>query len=88
MAMPGAPQGYGPRDFAGDVAAVDLFGINFAVIAGHSMGSSIAQWFALDHPERTLGLVLLSAFTSWQDNPSVMELWETAISNARRPSGP
>ncbi len=82
-------QGYGPRDFAADVAEfMDLLGIDSAVIAGHSMGSSIAQRFALDHPERTLGLVLLSAFTSWQDNPSVMELWETAISTLEDPVAP
>jgi pimeloyl-ACP methyl ester carboxylesterase len=81
--------GYGPRDFAADVAQfMDLLGIGAAVIAGHSMGSSIAERFALDHPERTLGLVLLGAFTSWRDNPGVMELWTTAISTLEDPVDP
>jgi non-heme chloroperoxidase len=42
---------YGPPDFAADVARfMDRLGIGAAVIAGHSMGASVAQRFALDHP--------------------------------------
>jgi pimeloyl-ACP methyl ester carboxylesterase len=81
--------GYGPRDFAGDVAQfMDVLEISSAVIVGHSMGSSIGQRFALDHPERTLGLVLVGAFTSWTDSPSVMEFWETAVSTLEDPVDP
>lgn len=70
--------GYRPHDFAADIARLlELLGIGAAVIAGHSMGSSIAQRFALDHPERTLGLALLASLGAWQANPAVMELWET-----------
>lgn len=69
--------GYRPRDFAADIARLmELLGIGAAVIAGHSMGSSIAQRFALDHPERTLGLALLGSLGAWQRNPSVVELWD------------
>jgi non-heme chloroperoxidase len=68
--------GYRPRDFAADIARfVELLGIGAAVIAGHSMGSTIAQRFALDHPERTLGLALLGSLGAWHRNPSVLELW-------------
>lgn len=82
-------QGYGPRDFAGDLAKLmDVLGIGSAVIAGHSMGASIAQRFALDHPERTLGLVLLSALGSWRRNRDVMELWTTAVSTLADPIHP
>lgn len=78
-------QGYRPRDFAADVAAfMDRLGIGPAVIAGHSMGASIAQRFALDHPERTLGLALLAALGSWRRNPGVVELW-TAIASFEDP---
>ena len=67
--------GYSHDDFAADVAAFladqDL---EQAVIVGHSLGSSIAQRFAIDHPERCLGLVLIGASTMWTSNPGVMEL--------------
>ncbi len=38
-------------------------GIAKAVIVGHSLGASIAVAFALDHPDQTAGLVLLSPAT-------------------------
>ena len=54
--------GYRYSDFSDALAEfMDLVGLRSAVIAGHSMGASIAQRFALDYPERTLGLVLLGA---------------------------
>jgi len=41
-----------------DVAAVmDHVGAGPAVILGHSMGGAVAVQYALDHPERTLGVV-------------------------------
>jgi pimeloyl-ACP methyl ester carboxylesterase len=66
--------GYRVGDFAADVAAfIDAQQIESAVIVGHSMGSFIAQRFALDYPERTRGLVLLGSCTTLQDNPAVAE---------------
>lgn len=54
--------GYHPRDFAADVAAfMDARKIERAVIVGHSMGSYIAQCFAVNYPERMLGLVLVGS---------------------------
>jgi pimeloyl-ACP methyl ester carboxylesterase len=47
--------GYSFRDFASDVVAfMDALNIKSAVIVGHSMGSYVAQRFAMDHPERTV----------------------------------
>lgn len=67
--------GYHPNDFAGDVVAfLDRLGIDRTVIVGHSMGSVIGQIVAARHPERTLGLVLLGAFASYRDKPSMREL--------------
>ena len=67
--------GYNIRDFAADVAAfMDAFNLERAVIAGHSMSSSIARRFALDYPERTLGLVLIGSFLAFRGNPAVAEL--------------
>ncbi len=49
------------RDMADDlVAALDAQGIDRAVVAGISLGGMIAQEFALRHPTRTEGLVLLA----------------------------
>src|SRR5215207_4375431 len=44
--------GYTPADMAGDAAQViEELGLGSAVIAGHSMGASVAQKFAIDYPE-------------------------------------
>lgn len=39
---------------------LDRLGITRAVLVGHSWGGALALAFALDHPQRTAGLVLLS----------------------------
>lgn len=68
--------GYRPQDFAADVAAfMDALALDKAVIAGTSMGSVVAQRFAIDYRERTVGLVLAAAATSWR-TAVPLELWE------------
>ena len=50
---------YSTRLFAEDCAALmDALGIRRAHIMGHSMGGRVAQWIALDHPEKVRSLVL------------------------------
>lgn len=67
-------KGYKPEDFAADVEAfMKELDIPSAIIVGHSMGSLIAQRFAIDHPERTKGLVLVGAMVSLKKNPAVHE---------------
>ena len=69
--------GYALEDYVADVAAfMDAIGIDAAVIVGHSGGAYTAQHFALEHPERTLGVVLIGSFRSFHDNPAVLELRE------------
>jgi non-heme chloroperoxidase len=69
--------GYRLEDYVDDVAAfMDAMGIDAAVIAGHSGGSYAAQRFALDHPDRTLGVVLIGSFRAFHDNPGALELHE------------
>jgi pimeloyl-ACP methyl ester carboxylesterase len=81
--------GYGPRDFAEDLAALlDRLDLDAAVVVGHSMSSSIAQRFALDHPERTLGLVLVGAMRSWRDNAAIREFWRSTVSTLTDPVDP
>jgi non-heme chloroperoxidase len=81
--------GYQPRDFAADVAAfMDALQLKRAVIAGHSMGSTVAQRFGLDYPERTWGLVLIGSFATYRDNPGVVEFWDLAVSQLEDPIDP
>ncbi len=66
--------GYGLAEQAADVAAfLDAVGHEAAVVVGHSMGSYIAQQFAIDHPERTVALVLMGAFRAIAGHPELLE---------------
>jgi len=53
---------------------MDALEIDSAVVVGHSLGSLIAQRFALDYPERTLGLVLIGSGPAMRGNPVWSEL--------------
>lgn len=65
-------EGYDPKDFAADIAAfLQQKKIDAAIIAGHSMGATIAQGFATDYPERTLGMVLVGSFASFKENEAI-----------------
>ena len=81
--------GYAPRDFAADVAAfLDAQKIQRAVVVGHSMGSYVAQRFALDYPTRTQALVLAGSFTTLRGHQGVQEFWDTTIAKLRDPLDP
>ena len=81
--------GYRARDFADDLAAfLDVLGIERALIVGHSMGTQVAQRFALAHPRRVLGLVLVGGYVSMRANPVVHELWTSAVSRLVDPVDP
>jgi pimeloyl-ACP methyl ester carboxylesterase len=81
--------GYRTRDFAADVAAfADAVGLASAVVVGHSMGSTHAQRFAIDHPERTQGLVLVGSFATYRGNPGLVEFWQSAVSQLTDPIDP
>jgi non-heme chloroperoxidase len=81
--------GYRPQDLAVDLEAfMDALGLESAVIAGHSMGSSVAQRFAIDHPGRVRGLVLVGSVTTWRDHPDFVELWDSVVSTLGDPVDP
>jgi non-heme chloroperoxidase len=81
--------GYYPQDFAADLAAfIDALNLGPAVIVGHSMGSYIAQRFALDYPDHTLGLVLMGSCTTVRGNPVAVELWDSVVSTLTDPIDP
>jgi len=78
--------GYRTSDFAADlVALMDALDLETAVIAGHCMGGSVAQRFALDYPERTQGLVLAGTFPTMRGNRDVQELWSSYVSTMTDP---
>jgi pimeloyl-ACP methyl ester carboxylesterase len=53
-----------PTDQSATIAALmDRLGIKDAIIIGHSFGGAVAATFALERPEHTRGLLLLSAAT-------------------------
>ena len=62
---------YSTRGFAADaVGLLDTLGIEKAHLMGHSMGGRVAQWIALDYPERVRSLILSSS-GSGQFSPEV-----------------
>ena len=66
------PGGYTTRDMAKDQAeAMEMLGIGKADIFGVSMGGMIAQWLAIDYPEKVDKLIL--AVTSARPNPILTE---------------
>jgi len=58
----GGPENDTPDGQADAIATLmERTGIRSAIIVGHSFGGAIAASFAVQHPDRTAGLVLLSA---------------------------
>jgi len=58
------------REITAQVAALlDLLGIEQTLFLGHSMGGAVAVQFAVDYPERTLGIVYRdgAATPAWRD---------------------
>ncbi len=81
--------GYGVRDFTVDLEAfMNEVQLETAVIVGGSSGGFVARRFAIDHAERTLGLVLLGSPASLRDKPGVQELWNSKISKLSDPVDP
>ena len=71
------------RDMAADQAkAMEALGIDRADILGVSMGGMIAQWLAIDHPERVGKLIL--TVTCPDQNPLLRESVQEWIDLAKR----
>ena len=77
------PEGYTTRDMARDQAqAMEQLGIGQADIFGVSMGGMIAQYLAIDYPEKVGKLVL--TVTSPRPNPLLRSSIEEWVFCARR----
>ena len=60
------PGSYRLDDLVDDLARfMDAVGLSSAVVVGHSMGSIVATRFAILHPDRTAGLVVMGGATSF-----------------------
>jgi non-heme chloroperoxidase len=71
--------GYRFEDMSADLLAfVDALGLRTAIIVGHSMGASVAQRFVVDHPDRVERLVLMGAFSNF-DDPGLADFVASSI---------
>lgn len=81
--------GYGYADMSEDLCAfMDAMALESAVVVGHSMGSLVAQRFAVDHPARLTGLVLTGAFRSLHQNPTIREFTTATVATLADPVDP
>lgn len=80
--------GYGFADMSADLRAfLDAMGLDSASIVGHSMGASVAQRFVIDHPDRVARLVLMGAFSTYQD-PGLADFVKSSIAPLTDPIAP
>ena len=72
--------GYGLSDMSRDLDAfMDAVGLPPAVIVGHSMGSTVAQRFAIEYPGRVRALVLEGAFMPRPANDEVRKFLDEVL---------
>jgi pimeloyl-ACP methyl ester carboxylesterase/tetratricopeptide (TPR) repeat protein len=81
--------GYSYRDMAEDVRAfMNAMELPAAVVVGHSMGASVAQRLAIDHPSRVAGLVLVGAFATMQRHAELQAFYEKDLVTLTDPIDP
>ena len=81
--------GYRSCDFVTDLEGfMDSLDLETAVIAGGSSGGIIARRFAIDHPNRTSGLILVGSPLTLQDKPGILDIWKSTISKLKDPIDP
>ena len=80
-----SPDDYGYARLADDLLAVlDARGIDRAVLAGASMGAHTLTRFALAHPDRVAGLVIITpAFDPEDHRPNAMDRWDSLAQGLR-----
>ncbi len=77
---------YDANEFAEDIRKfMDAVGLETASIVGHSLGSFVAQRFAIDNPDRVDSLTLIGSFATCMDNAGVIEFTAIDIDGLRDP---
>ncbi len=77
-------RGYEVEQFASDLAAfMDAVALDAAMLVASSSASFTVQRFAVDHPQRTLGIVLSAAPWSLRDNPALSCVPRCGVNTAR-----
>lgn len=83
------PEGYRFRDFAADIEGfMDALTLPAAVIAAHSASGFFAQRFAIDHPQRVLGLVFVGSPLTLRHHAGLREAWNSTFSRLADPIDP
>lgn len=83
------PEGYRFRDFAADIEGfMDALTLPVAVIAAHSASGFFAQRFAIDHPQRVLGLVFVGSPLTLRHHAGLREAWNSTFSRLADPIDP
>jgi pimeloyl-ACP methyl ester carboxylesterase len=59
--------------------------VGAAVLAGHSSHGLVSERFAIDHPDRTLGLVLIGTPMTLRGNEAAEDLFHSTISKLTDP---
>ena len=73
-------------DFADDLYRfMTALGVPSAILVGHSLGGMVAQRFAIDHPSKTLGLVLEATFPTLSGHVGVQEFWNSSLAQLTDP---
>src|SRR5262245_6489201 len=80
--------GYRFTDLSADLLAfVVAMRLTTSMLAGHSMGASVAHRFAIDHPDRVAAVVLMGAFSNF-DDPGLADFVASSIAPLTDPIDP
>lgn len=78
--------GYRIGNFVEDLAAfLDALDIDRAVLIGHSSHGLVSETFAIEHPDRTLGLILIGTPVTLRGNAKAQEMFDQTISKLTDP---
>jgi len=78
--------GYRFEHFVEDLKRfLDTVQVGAAVLAGHSSHGLVSEKFAIDHPDRTLGLVLIGTPVTLRGNEAAENLFRSTISELTDP---
>jgi non-heme chloroperoxidase len=83
------PGSYRLDEFAADIAAfMNELALENALVVGHSMGASVALRFALDFPDKVVGLVLMGGFAALRRNSDLVAFGESSVLSLTDPVSP